>query len=265
MRTSIIWLLLAGTLLTGCTTHPSSGADGGESIELIISAAASLTNSLLEIQTIYEKENDSVRLVYNFGGSGALQQQIERGAPADLFLSAGQAQMNALVDQGYIRDGTAIPLLTNELVAIVKKDAAALPLADGKDLLTDAVRVIAIGEPNTVPAGNYARAALTHEGVWGRLRTKMVFAKNVRQVLHYVETGNAEVGFVYRTDALPSDKVSVGYAVDPSSYPPIAYPAGIVKTAKHPKEAERFLAFLQSETARDVFDKHGFGVPEAAP
>jgi molybdate transport system substrate-binding protein len=254
-------ILVVALLSAGCAAMPQSPPD--DTTELLVSAAASLTNPLKEIQALYESEANQVRLVFNFGGSGALQQQIERGAPSDLFLSAGQAQMEALIREGLIRDEHVAHLLTNELVLIVSSDSE-LAVDDAEALLQDEVKVLAIGQPETVPAGTYAQQALLHEGLWDRLKPKVVFAKDVRQVLSYVETGNAEAGFVYRSDALQSKLVKIGYTAAPSSYSPAEYPAAMLQSTKHSAEAERFLAFLQGESARRVFEAHGFGVPPKA-
>ena len=269
-------LLILSLLLSACgaagsgskTTTPALSPDANqasdssaEAVELTISAAASLTDALNEIQTIYETKHSNIKLVFNFGASGALQQQIEQGAPADLFLSAATKNMKALVDKQLIDSAQQRHLLSNELVVVVPSDGK-LSIGSEQDLKKDDVKKIAIGIPESVPAGKYAQEALTNANLSDALQTKIVQAKDVRQVLQYTETGNVDAGFVYKTDALASDKVKVAFAVDPNSYSPINYPVGIVKATKHAKEAEELYDFLQTNEALDVFVKYGFKIPK---
>ncbi|MDQ8734648.1 molybdate ABC transporter substrate-binding protein [Paenibacillus sp. LHD-38] len=231
-----------------------------ETVELTISAAASMTDALTEIQKTYEANNQNIKLSFNFGASGALQQQIEQGAPADLFLSAAVKNMTALVDKQLIDANQQVNLLNNELVVVVPADGKT-PIENVTDLTKTEVKTVAIGIPESVPAGNYAKEALTNAKLWDALQAKSVQAKDVRQVLQYVETGNADAGFVYKTDALTTDKVKVAFTVDSAAYKTIQYPIGIVKATKHSQEAEDFYTYLQSQEALDVFVKYGFTVP----
>lgn len=231
----------------------------GETVELIISAAASMTDALKEIQQAYETINPHIKLNFNFGASGALQQQIEQGAPADLFLSAAAKNMQALVDEQLIDASQQKAVLSNEVVAVVSADGQ-LTMEGVADLSKPEVKKIAIGIPESVPAGGYAKEALTSEKLWDALQDKMVQGKDVRQVLQYVETENADVGFVYKTDALTSDKVRIAFTIDPQTYTTVEYPIGIVKATKHSKEAEEFYQYLQTKEALDVFVKYGFSV-----
>lgn len=275
----LITIITAMALVfAGCSTDSNSNANSNastnapaqstaeptaqptESVELTISAAASMTDALTEIQQKYEADRQTIKLSFNFGASGALQQQIEQGAPADLFLSAAVKNMTALVDKQLIDTNNQTNLLTNELVVVVPADGQS-SISAIEDLTKEDVKTVAIGIPESVPAGNYAKEALTYAKLWDTLQAKAVQAKDVRQVLQYVETGNADAGFVYKTDALTSDKVKVAFAVDPASYKKIEYPIGIVKATKHAKEAEDFYTYLQTQEALDVFIKYGFTVP----
>lgn len=255
------WLiaLIIAVILTGCGSQDAS-RKAEEQTELIISAAVSLTDSLEEIKALYEKEHAGVKLNFNLGASGALQQQIEQGAPADLFLSAGKKQMNALVEQGLVDEERQKVLLSNELVVITSLDAKGT-VATFEDLEQSTIQRLALGEPDVVPAGSYSKEALTYSGLWEKLEPKMVFAKDVRQVLSYVETGNVDAGFVYKTDALTSSSVKIAFAVDAKSYSPIEYPVGIIKATKHGAEAEQFYRYLMEEEAQSVFRKYGFSAP----
>ncbi|KEQ24102.1 molybdenum ABC transporter substrate-binding protein [Paenibacillus tyrfis] len=244
---------------------PKSGqetkqAAPAEKVELTVSAAASLTDALKEIQTAYESKNAGIKLNFNFGASGALQQQIEQGAPADVFLSAAAKNMKALVDKQLVDAAQQKNLLVNELVVVVPEGGKA-QVGTVDDLAKPEVKHVAIGEPESVPAGGYAKEALTNAKQWDALQPKLVMAKDVRQVLTYVESGNAEAGFVYKTDALTSKKVKIAFNVDPKTYKSVEYPAGIVKATKHAKEAEAFYTYLQSKEAADVFAKYGFTIP----
>ncbi|WP_373876509.1 molybdate ABC transporter substrate-binding protein [Paenibacillus spongiae] len=268
-------IMLLSVLLSACgNSEPQAGADSNkppaasqgddsseEAVELTISAAASLTDAMNEIKTMYESKNKNIKLAFNLGASGALQQQIEQGAPVDLFLSAATKNMKALVDKQLIDASQQRNWLSNELVAVVPVDGK-LSIASEQDLKQEELNKIAIGIPESVPAGNYAKEALTYAKLWDSLQSKMVQAKDVRQVLQYVETGNVDIGFVYKTDALTSSKVKVAFNVDPSSYSPVNYPMGIVKATKHMKEAEQFYDYLQTEEALNVFIQYGFSVPQ---
>lgn len=277
----LLLLIIASTVFTGCAStkesstaapaataqttqaapSPTPASTPTEKVELTISAAASLTDALKEIQTSYEAKNKQIKLNFNFGASGALQQQIEQGAPADVFLSAATKNMKALVDKQLIDAAQQKNLLINELVLVVPADGK-VAVQKVEDLTAEGIKHVAIGEPQTVPAGSYAKEALTQTKLWDGLQAKIVQGKDVRQVLTYVESGNAEAGFVYKTDALTSQKVKVALSVDSKTYTPIEYPAGIVKATKHSKEAEGFYAYLQTKEAQDVFVKYGFTIPK---
>ncbi|WP_214627766.1 molybdate ABC transporter substrate-binding protein [Paenibacillus agaridevorans] len=262
-----IWLLALAVMIimAGCASGSNKKQQeaSGTPVELTVSAAASLTDALEQLKSIYEsKAGGDVKILYNFGASGALQTQIEEGAPVDLFLSAATKNMKALVDGGYIEEGQQSNLLGNDLVVVVPTDSK-LDLAAVQDLQGAGVKRIAIGIPESVPAGSYAKEALEHAALWDALQGVMVQAKDVRQVLSYVETGNADVGFVYRTDAMSSTASKVAFAISPDSYTPILYPVGIVKATEHPEEAAAFLEFLQSKEALDVFVQYGFSVPNS--
>jgi len=248
-----LWLavLLAATMVA------AMAACSSKKTELTVSAAASLTEALKEIQENYEKERGSVKLLFNFGASGALQQQIEQGAQADLFLSAAVKNMKALMDKNLIHETGPADLLQNELVVVVPNGGGTAVAALG-DLAKPELKKIAIGIPESVPAGSYAQEALNAAKQWEPLQPKLVQGKDVKQVLQYVETGNADAGFVYKTDALTSDKVRIAFAVDPALYSPIVYPLGVVKETKHLKEAQRFFQYLMTPEAMAVFEKYGF-------
>lgn len=262
---SILWaLIMILMVVSACganqTNTPKQPDVPAENVELTISAAASLTDALKEIQQQFEEVHPNVKLNFNFGASGALQKQIENGAPADLFLSAAAKNMKTLVDAKLIANENQTDLLSNGLVLVTSKSSKT-SLSTVNDLLNDDVKTVAIGIPESVPAGSYTKEALEQAKLWDSLQSKIVQAKDVRQVLQYVETGNADAGFVYMTDALSSDKVNVVLTVDPATYTPITYPIGIVTATKHIQESKQFYDYLHTEEAMAVFEKFGFSKP----
>ncbi|MDO4540308.1 MAG: molybdate ABC transporter substrate-binding protein [Syntrophomonadaceae bacterium] len=230
--------------------------ESAEPVTLNISAAASLTNAGDEIAALYKEEAPHVTLVMNYAGSGALQKQIEEGAPADLFISAGQKQMNALADAGLIVADSRADLLRNELVLIAGE--ANTTLTDFEGLTDDSVQFLALGETETVPAGQYAQAALTHLGLWDALQPKIVPGKDVRAVLTYVETGNAEAGMVYKSDTVDSEGIRIVCSAPEGSHEPIVYPMAVIAASPAPEAAAAFAAYLQGPEAAAVLEKYGF-------
>lgn len=228
-------------------------------IKLTISAAASLKDVMESIQVAYVKVAPSVKITYNFGSSGTLQTQIEQGAPADLFISAAAKQMDALAAKNLIIANTRRNLLGNKLVLIAPVDSKKT-LGELKDLNSDAFAKIAIGEPKTVPAGQYATEALTPNNLLASLtyKEKIVYAKDVREVLTWVETGNADAGFVYVTDAMTSGKVKVALVVPESAHKPIIYPAAVLAESANQQAATDLINYLYSDAARSIFEQFGF-------
>lgn len=242
-------ILLISALTTGCTNSKLT-----ESVT--ISAASSLRNSLVELKKIYEQENPHVKLTFNYGSSGSLQRQIEQGAPVDLFISAAEKQMDELNSQGLLLDGSLINLLKNRIVLITPKDSQVIQ--SFADLTKTNVQTIALGEPSSVPAGKYAQEVLTTIDLWTKLNGKVVYAKDVSQVLAYVETGNALAGLVYYTDALNSSKIRIVTTAPLSSHSPVLYPLAVLKDSNNLSQAKSFAQFLASEKAAKVFRKNGF-------
>ncbi|MGG3449967.1 molybdate ABC transporter substrate-binding protein [Domibacillus aminovorans] len=228
-----------------------------ETVELTVSAAASLKDAMTAIQSAYKKEHPEVELKFNYGASGALQQQISQGAPVDLFFSAAEDKFDQLVDSGDIAKEDGVDLVGNELVLVVPKEEQSI-IESFHDLAKEEVDKISIGTPESVPAGNYAKESLEKMDVWKNVESKVVYAKDVRQVLSYVETGNVGAGIVYKTDALISDKVNIIATADPGTHTPIIYPAGIIKDSKHYEETKDFYSYLQSDEAMKVFRDYGF-------
>jgi molybdate transport system substrate-binding protein len=234
-------------------------ASSGSPTDITVSAAISLRDSLDEIVRLYRPEHPNVTVYLNLGASGTLQRQIEQGAPVDVFISASPSEMDSLQSKRLILSDTRSDLVKNSVVLIVPKGASAP--ADFRDLTNTRIKVIAIGDPQSVPAGSYAKQVLTHFGLYEGLRPKFVFAKDVRQVLTYVETGNADAGIVYATDARTSTRVSIVATAPKDSHAPVIYPVAVLAGSRNVEAAKSFVAFLLSSKCAQVFDKHGF-VPE---
>jgi molybdate transport system substrate-binding protein len=255
--TFLMAAILAVGMLAGCGTKQAPPPATAQPVELNISAAASMKNALAELQQQYQTVKPNVKLIFNFAASGTLQKQIEQGAPADLFISAAPKQMDELDQKNLVQKPTRKNLLENQLVLIVPKSSN-LGVQAYEDLTKDSVKKFSIGEPETVPAGQYAQQVLKKIDLWDKVKDKAVLAKDVRSVLAYVETGNVEAGIVYRTDAAISDKVQIVSAAPTGSHQPIIYPAAVLTGAKQPKVAEEFLTYLSSAEAQTIFEKHGF-------
>lgn len=252
----IIFLLF---IAVGCNNEDKNESSKLETTELTISAAASLQEALNEVKIDFEKEHKNIDIALNLGGSGILQQQIIQGAPVDLFVSASEEKFNTLISKGLIDSKLNFDLLGNELVLITNKNSDT-QIQSFEDLLSSSISKIAIGTPESVPAGLYAKQALEKLGIWKDLQTKFIPAKDVKQVLTYVESGNVDAGIVYSTDAKTSDKVVMVANANEKLHDPIIYPTGIVKTSVHIKEATLFLEYLKKEHSRVIFKKYGFRV-----
>lgn len=221
--------LLALALLIANCTHAA---------EVRVFAAVSLTEALEEIAASYTRD----RIVFHFGASSLLARQIEEGAPADLFLSADEARVDALAKNGLIR--TRVSVLSNTLVVV------GVPLTQA--------RSVALAEPSSVPAGVYARAWLQKTGMWERIAPKVIPTENVRAALAAVESGNVDAAIVYKTDARIAKRTKIVFEVPRAQGPPISYPFALLRDAGNPEAATLFLRHLQSKEALRIFAKHGF-------
>lgn len=221
-------------------------------------AAASLTESLKEIASAYEKRAGD-KIVFNLGASSFLARQIEEGAPADLFFSADDAKMDALETKGLLAKGTRRIRLSNSLVIVVAGDRA-LKITSANDLAREEVKRIALADPKTVPAGIYAKDYLEKAKLWPTVARKVIPTDNVRAALAAVESGNVEAGMVYKSDAAISKKVKIACEISGPDAPDIRYPMALLKEAKEPEAARKFLDHLASPEAGRVFEKFGFMV-----
>ena len=259
-KLGVMGLVLGLTMgAVGCSNGSEDKKDDSakkdEIVTLNVSAAASLQEAMVELEEKFKEVEPNVKLELNLGSSGSLQQQIEQGAACDVFISAGQKQMTALADKDLLLDGTNKTLLTNDLVLVTGEDKE---IKDLDTLATDKVEKLAIGDPESVPAGKYAKEVLDNTKLYDNVKDKLVLAKDVKEVLSWVQKGNADVGFVYLSDATGVDDVDVVLTTDADSHSEIAYPVAVLKDSKQAKVAQQFEDFLLSDTAQNILEKHGF-------
>lgn len=260
-----VCLLAAG--VTGCSSSQEDSADQtaeentseteGEETEILVAAAASLEYAYEEeLIPMFEEENPGVTVKGTYDSSGKLQTQIEEGLEADVFMSAATQQMDALTEEGFIDGDSVTDLLENQIVLITIAENE-LGLAEFTDITK--ADTIAIGDPASVPAGQYAQEALTSLGIWDEVLAKSSLGTNVTEVLNWVAEGSVQAGIVYATDAATTDNVKViAQASEGSLAEPAIYPVGLVSASAHQEEAQAFLDFLQSDEAMAVFEAYGF-------
>lgn len=261
----IITVIMAVAMLTvACgTVSVSDGEEPGnaeipaEKVELTILAAASLTDVCDELKTQFEKQNPSVTISISYGGSGALQTQIEEGAPADVFMSAAMKQMTALDEEGLMDSDSIVQLLENKVVMIVPKESDT-SVGSFEDAATDAVTMIGLGEPGSVPVGQYSEEIFESLGILDAVKEKANYGSDVRTVLSWVETAAVDCGVVYATDAYTSEDVKIVCEAPEGSCSRVLYPVGVVAASEHPDEAAAWLAFIQSEASMELFESYGF-------
>ena len=232
---------------------------------ILVSAAASLTDVMEEVGRRFE-EIEGVEVRFNFGGSTSLAQQITKGAPVDVFVSAGPTPMDRLATLGLLAGGTRVDLLTNRLVLATRSDGLTVQPDENtgrldKLLDPDGDYRIAIADPDLAPAGAYAEEALRNLGYWNGLEGRLIYGPDVRAALAYVQTGNLDFGIVYATDSSSAGLVSVA-GIPAESHSPILYPAALIKDSKRRESAERFLEFLKSSEAASLFESRGFAPVE---
>lgn len=234
-----------------------AGGNGGEETRLLVAAAASLKNVYDEkLIPMFEEANPGIVVEGTYDSSGKLQTQIEEGLEADVFMSAAPTQMNALNDGGMILTETMTELLENKIVLIVPKGSD-LGLASFTDITK--ASAIALGDPASVPVGQYSQEALTNLGVWEEIQDRVSLGTNVTEVLNQVAAGSADAGIVYATDAASMpEQVEVVAEAPAGSVSRAIYPVAVVKNTAHAEEAERFVEFLGSPEAMEVFEEYGF-------
>ncbi len=252
------WILISFFTVIGCSQLTSN--TDSQAVELTVSAAASMQDAMKELEKAYQEEHLNTKIIYNFAGSGTLTQQIKQGAPVDIFISANEKFMDELDTNKLLLPETRKDLLKNDVVLIVPKKDNITNISNFQQLTNPNIKRFSIGEPESVPAGQYAREVLTTLKIYEQVKPKTVFAKDVRQVLSYVELGNVDAGIVYATDAKISNKVKVVATAPEDSHKPIIYPVAAIKRSKNPEAAKEFIQFLFSNSAKDAFKKYGFQI-----
>lgn len=242
--------------LSGCSKSKTP-----DSAELTILAAASLTDVCEELKGQYEQMHPGATITFSYGASGTLQAQIEEGAPADIFISAAEKQMNTLVTEDLIDADSVHALLENKVVLVVNKERD-LDITSFEEVAQDQVTMIALGEPGSVPAGQYAEQVFASFGILDTVRQKANYGTDVRTVLSWVEAGEVDCGVVYATDAYTAELVKIAAEAPEGSCDRVIYPVGITKNSANRDGAEAFLMFLQSQEAAECFGQYGFTVLE---
>lgn len=254
--------LFAVSMLVGCGSSDQA-AEKKEAekqpVEIHLQAAASLQAADDEIIELFKKSHPHVTVVANYDASGTLAEQINNGAPADIFISANQAKMDDVEKAGHLKEGSRANYLKNDLVLIVPADSDG-KITSLKDCATDAVTKLAVGEPKAVPAGKYAAQAIESAGLTSDLQPKLILGKDVTQTLTYVQTKDAQAGIVYKTDALKSKEVKAAVKIVATleGHDPVVYPIAMVKQDNQPAEVAEFYEFLKGPKAQEVLKKYGF-------
>ncbi|PID06511.1 MULTISPECIES: molybdate ABC transporter substrate-binding protein [unclassified Sporosarcina] len=225
--------------------------------ELIVSAAASLTDALEELKGPFEEAHEGITVTYNFGSSGKLATTIENGAPSDVFLSASSQDMNNMEDKSLIVNESRIDFAENALVFITHKDSDST-ISSFEDIDPAAIDHIAVGEPESVPVGRYTKETFERLDLWDPLQDKLVLGSDVRQVLTHVEMGNVDYGVVYSSDAFISDNVKVLAEATADWHEPIVYPAAVVAESNNQEAAQQFLDYLTGDKGEKTLQKFGF-------
>ncbi len=254
-----LWLLVLAALFHFACTKDETPTQGGRQArgKIMVSAAASLQDAFREIGAQFEKRTGSV-VRFNFGASGALQKQIESGAPVDVFASAGRPQMEALAAGAFLISESQRDFARNELVLIVP-GAQAIEISSFADLSKNQVKRIAIGNPKTVPAGQYAEQSLSRLGIWQQLQSRLVQAEDVRQVLDYVTRNEVEAGIVYASDVRPSEaRIKIAARAPEDSHLPILYPIALIKSSQQRATSQAFIDAVVSDEGQSILEKHGF-------
>ena len=257
---AIVAVIGVAMFTVGSLSAADTNSTDGQEVNL--AAAASLKNVFdKELIPMFEAKYPNIKVKPTYASSGDLQTQIENGLSADIFMSASNKQMNNLVNESLIDNGTNLQFLENKVVLIVPKDSNS-NISSFEDL-KNVKGTIAIGDPESVPAGQYAKEALSNLGIWDSVQSKLSYGTDVTAVLNQVAEGSADCGIVYATDAQSNDKVKVVCeAPEGSLKTPVIYPVAMVKDSKNPDAAKLFLEFLQSKEAKDVFVKYGFTLHE---
>lgn len=245
-----IGLISVAMLVSGCSS-PSAKSDN----ELLVSTASSLTEVMKKMEEEFHQVEPDTHLSFNYGSSSKLRSQIEQGAPADLFLSASERDMELLDEQQLIESESVMPFAGNQLVLASIEEFP--KTADFETILSDAEKTIAVGEPDSVPLGAYTKRALENVSLWQLLEGQLVYGKDARQVVTYIESGNADLGIIYSSDAVISREIA-GTLKVPGEMDPISYPGAVVTASENQPSATAFLEFVVGPKGQAILKEYGF-------
>ena len=252
---SLSLLLIVGFGLPSCS-GPVGQPGSSSTATVVVSVAASLSDAVGDVANVFEKQT-GIQVLVNAAGSQILATQIIEEIPVDVFVSADERQMTRTIARGKMDEGSYLQLLSNQLVVVVPSDRL-MGISRPDDLIAQSVRRIALGDPEAVPGGVYARQYLDKEGVWDVLKSKVVPTRNVRAALRAVEAGTVDAGVVYRTDARQSVDAVIAFDIPVGRGPRIIYPAAVSTEPPNPENAVQFFSFLQTAEAQQIFEAYGF-------
>ncbi|NEO97183.1 MAG: molybdate ABC transporter substrate-binding protein [Symploca sp. SIO2E9] len=251
-------VFIVSLLLGACSpnNNPPTAQSQQKTVDLIISAANSIVDPIREIEELYEQQKPEVDVILNLANSGALQQQIEQGAPADVFISSAADKMDRLESKQLLLSGSRKNLLQNKVALIVPSDS---DVSSFQDLTDEKVERISIGEPTSSPIGSYSVEVFKSQTINEQIKPKLVFGKHSRQVLEYVRSGSADAGITFTTDVKPNnEQIKIAAVAESSDHSQIFYPTAVIKFSENPEAAQEFIEFLFTKEASQVFTKYGF-------
>ncbi len=257
----MLFIVFICMIFIGCGKEKNAEIAPTQNIELNVSAAMGLKEALLDIQKEYEKSHPEVKIVYNFAAAGVLASQIENGAQCDVFLSAAMKQINDLKAKDLIKENSVKDIVGNKLVLAVAKGNP-LQIKEFKDLIRDDIHYIGFGEIKTMPAGQYGKECLENIGIWQQVEPKTVIGKNVREIVAYVESGNAEVAVAFETVVVNNPKVEIAAVSPQGTHKPVVFPGALIKNTKNEVAAQAFFDYLTTDDAVKIFQKYGFSSPQ---
>lgn len=254
----MISIIGMAVLLSGCT---NTSAENGD--ELLVSTASSLTEVMKKMEEEFHQVEPDIELSFNYGSSSKLRSQIEQGAPADLFLSASEKDMERLGSKQLVKAETVVSFAENRLVLASSEEFP--ETMDFAEILMGTEEAIAVGEPDSVPVGDYTKQALSSQGLWQPLEGRLIYAKDARQVVTYIESGNAGLGIVYSSDSVISQEIK-GTLEVPGQEDPVVYPGAVVAASEKQQAAAAFLDFVTGPKGQAILEQYGFlPADEATP
>ena len=257
MKKIIFVFFLISYLFVSCNQSNNTQSNS-ENKEIYVLAAASLTDVLTELANNYKQET-STEIIFSFASSGALQAQIEASAPADIFFSAAQKQMNALEEKGLIDSETRKDLLENKVVLISPKNSN-LNIKSFTDITNSNVKKLGLGEPKSVPVGQYSEEILSNLSILDIAKEKAVYGSDVRNVLDWVETAEVDCGIVYATDAKIAKNINIIAEAPEGTNKKVIYPISIIKSSQNKEEAKKFIDYISTDKSKEIFQNYGFTV-----